>query len=353
MRRLFGVRGVNVTDLSIVAIIPLYNGARWIEKTVNSVLSQTLQPDEFIVVDDGSIDGGAGAATVEIMAKKHPIITLLRKPNGGQSSARNFAVAHSKSALLAFLDQDDVWYPTHLEELVKPFKDPDNAELGWVYSNLNLIDEGGGMLVRGHLLNTPGEHPKRLWHRCVSEDMHVLPSASLINRSAFAAIGGFDEQLSGYEDDDLFLRLFEAGFANAYLDQSLSDWRIVASSSGRSPHMITSGSIYLQKLIKKYPAAYELIAPRFLRWTIAGYASALRIGDEKYRRVALENMVRIVSPLRWQVRLPFGLLLPLLTSPMTARICLPMLELMARRLGLRSQSGFLQAACQTRSSGPV
>jgi glycosyltransferase involved in cell wall biosynthesis len=122
--------GVDMANLSIAAIIPLYNGARWIEESVNSVLSQTLQPDEFIVVDDGSVDGGA--AIVEIIAKEHPILTLLHKPNGGQSSARNFGVARSKSALIAFLDQDDVWYPTHLEELVKPFKDPDNAELGWV-----------------------------------------------------------------------------------------------------------------------------------------------------------------------------------------------------------------------------
>jgi hypothetical protein len=53
------------TDLSIVAVIPLYNGARFIEQSVRSVFAQTLQPDEFIVVDDGSTDDGAGAAIVE------------------------------------------------------------------------------------------------------------------------------------------------------------------------------------------------------------------------------------------------------------------------------------------------
>ncbi len=100
-------------DLSIAAIIPLYNGARWIEQAVRSVLAQTRMPDELIIVDDGSTDDGP--VIVEELAAQHPSIALLRKSNGGQSAARNFAVAHCKSALIALLDQDDIWYPNHLE----------------------------------------------------------------------------------------------------------------------------------------------------------------------------------------------------------------------------------------------
>src|SRR5260370_31826938 len=90
-------------DLSIVAIIPLYNGARWIEQAIKSVLAQTLAPDEFIVVDDGSTDGGVGAAIVERFAQEHPIIKLLPKPNRGQSSAPNSAGRHSTTPLLSLL----------------------------------------------------------------------------------------------------------------------------------------------------------------------------------------------------------------------------------------------------------
>src|SRR5713226_3282985 len=97
--------GDDMTDISIVAIIPLYNGAKWIEGAIRSVFAQTLQPDEFIVVDDGSTDCGAGVAIVERLAQERPI-TLLRKSNGRQSAARNFGVAHSASALIALLDQD-------------------------------------------------------------------------------------------------------------------------------------------------------------------------------------------------------------------------------------------------------
>ena len=56
--------------------------------------------------------------------------------------------------------------------------------------------------------------------------MHVLPSAVLIAREAFEAVGGIDERLSGYEDDDLFLRIFGAGYDNVYLNERLSKWRI-------------------------------------------------------------------------------------------------------------------------------
>jgi len=73
------------SDVSIVAIIPLYNGARWIEQSIASVVSQTLQPDEFIVIDDGSSD--EGPVIVEKWAQNHPI-RLLRRPNGGRPVIR-------------------------------------------------------------------------------------------------------------------------------------------------------------------------------------------------------------------------------------------------------------------------
>ena len=97
---------------SIVAIIALYNGAKYIERSLGSVLAQTLQPDEIIVVDDGSTDDGLGAALVEGFRKENPRIRLLRKANGGQSSTRNFGVKNSSGKLIALLDQDDAWCRT-------------------------------------------------------------------------------------------------------------------------------------------------------------------------------------------------------------------------------------------------
>src|ERR1700758_2585037 len=103
-------------DMStIAAIIPLYNGADYIDAAIKSVLEQERLADEIIIVDDGSTDNGP--SIVEAMAAGNPRIRLLHKENGGQGSARNYGVAHCNSDLIALLDQDDYWYEDHLKEL--------------------------------------------------------------------------------------------------------------------------------------------------------------------------------------------------------------------------------------------
>src|SRR5262249_34670356 len=114
--------------------------------------------DEFIVIDDGLID--EGPAIVEKLAQSHPI-RLLRKENGGQSSARNFGVVHSKSALIALLDQDDIWYPHHLEALVEVFKHHKGPPLGWAYSDFDDVDIDGNMVSRAYASDPHLENPKR------------------------------------------------------------------------------------------------------------------------------------------------------------------------------------------------
>lgn len=222
---------------TVAAIIPMYNGARFIETAINSILAQTRMPDEVIVVDDGSTDKGPDL--VEKLSEKAPI-RLLRKSNGGQSSARNFGVSQSSSTLIALLDQDDIWYPKHLSVLIEPFDETGNRDLGWSYSNLDKGDESGSLLTPSFLHTRSARHPKTSLRDCVADDMFVLPSASLISRAAFEAVGGFDEALSGYEDDDLFLRIFMAGYPHIFIDTPLSMWRIYGSSTTSTPLMTRS-----------------------------------------------------------------------------------------------------------------
>jgi glycosyltransferase involved in cell wall biosynthesis len=302
------------TDLSIAAIIPLYNGARWIEQSMRSVLAQTLAPDEFIVVDDGSTDDGP--RIVERLAQSHPI-RLLGKPNGGQSSAGNFGVAHSASALIALLDQDDAWYPHHLATLIKPFRKPRGVPLGWVYSDLDEIDERGGM-VNKRLLNLirrvnllPRENPKRSLSACLSNDLFILPSASLISRGAFEAVGGFDECLCGYEDDDLFLRLFRAGYDNVFIDEPLSQWRIYQTLTSYTYRMARSRMIYAMKLFEQFPNdrprrrywSRDCIAPRFVYQTLGDFLKALETRDTEMFRTAVAHLQILLPHLSIKRRL--------------------------------------------------
>jgi glycosyltransferase involved in cell wall biosynthesis len=313
--------GADMTDHSIVAIIPLYNGARWIEGTIRSVFAQTLQPDEFIVVDDGSTDDGAGAAIVEGLAKERPI-TLLRKANGGQSSARNYGVRHSSSALIALLDQDDLWFPRHLEALVKPFRHPTRMPLGWVYSDLAEIDEAGGMIRHSILADSPTIHPRKTLIACLSDDMFILPSASLISRNAFEAVGGFDESLCGYEDDDLFLRMFRAGYESIFLDQPLSAWRIYAASTSYTERMAKSRLLYMKKLIDVFPDdkhrgflyRKHCIVPRFWRSNVYAYFQAFRNMDTKQMRARVDDIESMLPQLNMKSRVLLYVFMPLMRS---------------------------------------
>jgi glycosyltransferase involved in cell wall biosynthesis len=310
-----------MTDLSIVAIIPLYNGAKWIEGTIRSVFAQTLKPDEFIVVDDGSTDDGA--AIVEKLAQERPI-TLLRKPNGGQSAARNFAVKHSTSALIALLDQDDCWYPNHLEVLRSEFERHEGLQLGWVYSDFDDIDDDGRMVDRAFIARGPWENPKRHLNSILSHGMIIQPSATLISRAAFEAVGGFDERLSGYEDDDLFLRMFRESFDNVYVPYPTSQWRIHSSSCGASDRMDESLRYYIKKLVTAFPDdrwrgcyyARDAIAPRFIITWLQMYVRAWRFRNyAKMREYAREALTLVPLLGMKPSRLVYSLAIPLLRFP--------------------------------------
>jgi GT2 family glycosyltransferase len=264
------------------------------------------------------------------MAKRHPI-RLLRKENGGQSSARNLGADHAHGDLIAFLDQDDVWYPDHLSELVKPFLETRAVELGWTYSNLDETNEAGEMITHDFLKPLDSAHPKRDLASCISRDMFVLPSASLISRRAFGSVGGFDERLSGYEDDDFFLRMFLAGFDNVFIPASLSKWRIYQASTSYSQNMALSRAIYARKLINRFPddrdmSRYyvrDLIAPRFFRAMMGEFRKATLKGTNDQQATALANLEFITRHLRLSERfLLQTFLLPAFRIPPMARLIL-------------------------------
>lgn len=96
-------------DISVV--IPVYNMDECVERTLQSVIEQTVQPKEIIVVDDGSTDNSV--KVVEGIG--HPLIRIVRQANAGVSAARNRGAKEAKSDFVAFLDADDIWLPNHLE----------------------------------------------------------------------------------------------------------------------------------------------------------------------------------------------------------------------------------------------
>lgn len=129
-----------ITENLFSIIIPLYNKEKYVERAIKSILNQTYQNFEIIIVNDGSTDNSEKIANAVIDQR----ITLVRQENQGVSAARNKGVQFAKSNLLAFLDADDVWENTFLEnanKLVNQF--PEAA----IYGLNNFFEYPNGKIV--------------------------------------------------------------------------------------------------------------------------------------------------------------------------------------------------------------
>jgi glycosyltransferase involved in cell wall biosynthesis len=296
----------------VSAIVPVYNGRRFLAATVRTVMAQTLLPCELIVVDDGSTDGSL--EELESLPSAPFPVRIVRQDNAGQSAARNAAARLAEGELLAFLDQDDLWHPRHLEELVVPLlADP---AVGWAYSDFDEMDFAGNLVTYSFLRVQGGAHPKRTIYQCVAGDLMVLPSASVIRRAAFEQSGGFDEKLCGYEDDDLFVRFFRLGWRHAFVDRPLLRFRVHATSSSASPRFIASRMLFAEKLVAMLPDdsrmfryyVSDAIAPRFFLTSLDDYVRACAARDWKGARLALAAVNHFAALRRQGARLRWKLL---------------------------------------------
>lgn len=270
---------------TVVVIIPFYNGADFIERSVKSVFEQSVPANEVIVVNDGSRP--EERAALDALAARYPF-RILDKENGGQGSARNAGVAASTSEYICFLDQDDFYLPNHIETLVTSIPHDDRL-FGYVYADLYEAD-GDGNVIRTGVIKDHAQHPKRSIFDLLRYDMFVLPSATLVSRKAFEAVGGFDSQFMGYEDDDLFLRIFRKGYSNHFVDKAVTVWCIHTASTSFGIRMVRSRFKYFKKLLQMFPDEHqrgryylrEYLMPRFQLFFVNEAIEAIK-KDDQYR----------------------------------------------------------------------
>ncbi len=180
---------------TVSVVIPTYNRRALLTEAIDSVLKQTYDDFELLIVDDGSVDGTRD----EVIAFDDPRIRYLFQTNSGVSSARNWGVASSHGELIAFLDSDDTWMPTKLE-----------VQVGYMeaHPEISLLQTEEIWVRDGKRVNPAEKHAKHsgwIFLECVPLCI-VAPSAVMMRREAFNALGGFDEDLPACEDYDLWLR---------------------------------------------------------------------------------------------------------------------------------------------------
>lgn len=256
----------NKENLRIAVVIAFYNGSKWVEKAIASALNQTYPATQVIVVNDGSKEEER-AALYEIQKKMN--FTIIDKENGGQGSARNVGVESADVDFVCFLDQDDFYIDKHIEILVKAMPMND-SRFGYVYGDCMEAD-GDGNIVRTSMIKEHSSHPKKNIFDLIRNDMFILPSAAMVSKKAFSDVGGFDVQFTGYEDDDLFMRFFRAGYNSYFVDASVYVWCINTESTSYSIRMSKSRIKYFKKLSNTFTDDYlrgrfyfrDLLVPRF------------------------------------------------------------------------------------------
>jgi glycosyltransferase involved in cell wall biosynthesis len=218
----------------VSVVIPVYNGARYLAATLESVLQQTQLPMEIIVVNDGSTDSSRDVASG--FKDRSDLIEVISQMNRGVSAARNRGALEASGEWLAFLDADDVWNPTKLERQIQLVSgDPD------------AVVAGGPMRYladSGHLNARVGESD--LQDRQVDiRTAKLMPfpiSSAIVRREAFNTIGGFDEELSLHvpgqvEDLDLIARIASIGVVRASPHEL--GWYRLHASSASSAHFFS------------------------------------------------------------------------------------------------------------------
>lgn len=180
-------------------IMPTYNRGVFIGETIESVISQTFQDWELIIVDDGSTDN-----TDEVVGRylSDERIVYLHSSHVGRSRARNQALALTRGEYISYLDSDDLFLPKKLEKQLKWFSE--HPETDMVYTSALVINDDGDFLDFMYHANESGNIYEKV--AMYLPLVITLPSV-MVRRAVQDVVGGFDDELDRFEDTDMWRRI--------------------------------------------------------------------------------------------------------------------------------------------------
>jgi glycosyltransferase involved in cell wall biosynthesis len=191
--------------------MPAHNTGPLVADAILSVLRQTYEDFELIVVDDGSTDETAAEARA---FTADPRVRVIEQANGGPSAARNAGIALARGEYISMLDSDDMWLPRYLEVMAAALHGDPAA--GLAYTDAWVLDDQTGRIRRTTMMHyqRPPAHPpadsERFLHLLL--DRNFVYTSVTVRRSVLEAVGGFNERLWTGEDWELWLRIVAAGY---------------------------------------------------------------------------------------------------------------------------------------------
>jgi glycosyltransferase involved in cell wall biosynthesis len=209
---------LNNVHPTISVIVPIFNREAYLAETLESIFNQSITPDEVIVVDDGSTDGGGE------IARSFSAVRYHYQPNQGAAAARNQGIRLAKGDFFAFLDSDDRWTADKLARQLATFAA--NPNLDMVFGQVRQfyspdLDETARQKIQIPREVMPGYHIGTM----------------LIRREAFFRVGSFETNLQQAEFVSWYLRALDAGLQIAMLPEVVMERRIHQTNLGRNPNI--------------------------------------------------------------------------------------------------------------------
>jgi glycosyltransferase involved in cell wall biosynthesis len=231
---------------TVDVIIPAFNAAKTLRFALQSVLTQTFEDWQILLVDDGSTDNTA-EEVAPFLDRLGSRISYIRQENRGLPAARNTAIRASTSEYLALLDADDAWLPSRLEESLKVLRQRPQAGLS--YGLVTDIDpqDRPGVTWKGNLSDAEGHIAPQIYMRTVD-----LPCPTItFRRRCVDEVGLFDESMRATEDRDLWLRL-ALRYEVAFVPRVIAYYRRSPDSMSADPQRMLQSQ--LQFIRKHYGA---------------------------------------------------------------------------------------------------
>jgi glycosyltransferase involved in cell wall biosynthesis len=228
-------------------IIPTYNHAKYIERSISCALAQTYKEIEVIVIDDGSTDD-----TPEIVKKFGDSIIYHRKTNGGLGAARNTGLKMSSGKYIQFLDSDDIIDKKKVEKQVKILEKDERIAV--VYSDCSCTEPGGTEIGNTSYSLAENENPLPVLLKRTLFSVH----AGIVRRSVIEDVGLFDESRVAQEDWDLWLRIALKGHAYKYMPGNLAHYDQSGSGMVHNPTLMFRRTKHLLNKFLNDPAFCKL-----------------------------------------------------------------------------------------------
>ncbi len=246
----------NSNNPEVSVIIPTYNRAHLIKRAIQSVLNQTYQNFEIIVVDDGSVDN-----TEEVVKNfnNQKIRYIRYNENKGVAAARNTGIKATRGDYIAFQDSDDEWFPNKLERQMEVFKNV-SPEVGVVYTGTWRIRNN----ERIYLPLFTGKQREGNICKELKENFVMPAPAAIVKKECFNRVGMFEERLPRLVDWELWLRISKY-YEFKYISEPLvTQYYTPNSISTDLNAYIEAHKLILEKHFEEFKKNKKLLAKHLL-----------------------------------------------------------------------------------------